>query len=255
MLRKVGLPIILSIVFASFVFAQRIEFEGRYWMPELSGKAQVTESGLVGTEIDLVSDLGFEDQDFPEARITWSPGPRQKIRIALTQFDYDGDKVITRNINFNGETYPAGTRVLSDVELQYARFGWIWNFMPPEEVFKLGLMFEVKGFWIDAALDAPYTVPAISEREEVVVGLPTIGMTAELAPIPMFRLFGEVSGIPKNDYGYCLDAEGGIKVSPLPNVSILGGYRVLDVKGEDDENDDFARVKLDGVFFAGSVRF
>ncbi|MDI6784557.1 MAG: hypothetical protein QME64_10745 [bacterium] len=259
MVKKVGLLVFLVVMFVSLAYAEspfRMEFEGRYWMPELTSKAKVTEAGVVGTEIDLVSDLGFEDQDFPEGRLSWYLGANSKIRAAYTQFNYDGDNQITRTFNFNGEVYTVGTRVISDLNVQYLRVGWIWNFINTEQgKFKLGAILEGKGIWLDAKVDAPNVVPAISQEEEVVVGLPTLGATVEIAPVPKFTIFGEISGLPAGDFGYCFDAEAGVKIAPVANFCIIGGYRVLDVKGEDSDTDDFVKVKLKGAFAGASLRF
>jgi hypothetical protein len=246
---------ILVVVLAGFAFAQ-YEFEARYWLPELTANARVSEGGITGTDFDLVSDLGFDDENVPEGRLIWDMDPRNKIRIAYSQFDYSGDQNITRDIVFDGQVYNIGTRVVSDLKIQYLRAGWIWYFIDNSQgKFKLGSILEAKGIWLKAKLDAPDVLPPISQEEKVVVGLPTIGAVMEINPTSMINIFAEASGLPAGDFGYCLDAEAGLKIIPMKNFTIFGGYRYLDVKGEEKDGDDFVKAKLEGPFAGASIRF
>src|SRR2546427_6688507 len=53
--------------------------------------------------------------------------PRSTLFPYTTLFRSDGDTVIGQAIEFNGTTYPAGARDVSDLDLHYARLGWIWQ--------------------------------------------------------------------------------------------------------------------------------
>ena len=44
-------------------------FEGRYWQTQLGSRFRVDRNGI-GTDIDVVKDLGFEDKGFPEGKFT-----------------------------------------------------------------------------------------------------------------------------------------------------------------------------------------
>ena len=44
------------------------ELEGRYWVTNSTQRLKLTEHGA-GTDIDLKSDLGFKDHNFPEVRL------------------------------------------------------------------------------------------------------------------------------------------------------------------------------------------
>lgn len=231
----------------------KVEFEGRYWITDLTAEAKVTENGI-GTKINFQDDLGVGDENFPEGRFTWYPGPNSKIRLAYTRIAYDGDKNVEKTIEFAGETYTVGTRVITDLEFQYLRIGWIWQFVNLKNgMFKVGTMLEGKLAWIDASLEAPNVEPAIRESESLWGGLPTLGIAADINPHPMFAIFGELSGMTAGKYGYFVDGEAGIKIIPMRNVSVMGGYRVFDIKAEDDP--DFAKLKISGFFSGVTVRF
>jgi hypothetical protein len=231
----------------------KLEFEGRYWFTDLEGKIKVTDAGI-GTDINLKDDLNIEDEGYPEVRLTWYTGKKSKIRIAYTQVGYDGDADIQRTIAFNGTTYNVGTRVVTELDIKYARIGWAWQFINIDNgFFKLGTLIEAKGFWTEATLEAPDLATPIKEKEKFAFVLPTIGAALDFNPHKMLNIFAEGSGLYAGNYGYMYDVEAGVKFIPIKILSIKGGYRLLEFKAKDDP--DFAKVRVHGPFVGVTVRF
>ena len=231
----------------------KVEFEGRYWITDLTAEAKIIESGI-GTGIDFKDDLGLKDENFPDARFTWYTGAKSKLRLAYTQVAYGGKKNIERTIEFDGKTYTAGTRVITDLDVYYLRFGWAWQFINiANGKVKLGTLIEAKGFLVDISLDAPNLIPPVKESEEFIGGLPTVGAALDINPHKIVNIFAEVSGIHAGEYGYFLDGEAGVKIIPIKNLSILGGYRIFYFKAEDDP--DFAKLRISGPFVGATLRF
>lgn len=238
------------------VFAQnnpRVEFEGRYWITDLTAKARVTENNL-GTNIDFKTDLGLQDENFPEGRFTWHTGPNSELRLGYTQISYRGDRNIQRTIEFDGETYAAGTRVITDLDVRYLSLGWAWQFINiAKGKVRFGTLLEVMGFWVDASLEAPNLAPPVRESADFTIGLPVIGVALDINPHRAVNIFAEISGLPAGRLGYFFDAEAGIKIIPIKNLSIVGGYRILGIKAEDEP--DFARLRISGPFVGATLRF
>lgn len=248
--------VVLFLVFASgIVFAEeaRVEIEGRYWVTDLDAKVKAVEAGI-GEKFDFKSDLGIGDENFPEARIYWHNGPNSKIRLTYTQVDFHGDQAINRSIQFEGQTFTVGAKVVSDLDIKYFSLGWIWQFIGlAQEKIKLGTIVEVKGISAEVSLDAPDLSPALKESEQFIGGLPTVGLALDINPIKKINLFAEFSGLGAGDLGYFFDGEAGIEFSPFKYLSIKGGYRVIGVKVEDSS--DFARLDLKGPFFGVALKF
>ncbi len=242
------------VLMASAAFAStdvRVELEGRYWLPSLDAEGRAVESG-VGSVIDFKSDLGVQDEDFPEGRLTLHASKKHRIRIAYLQMGYDGDNILSRTIEFNGEIIPVDTRVISSLDLSYLRVGWIWQFIDVDDgKFRLGTVLEGVGVWADAVLAAPEL--AVSEREDFSIGLPAVGLALDINPHKAVNIFAYVTGMHAGDYGYYVDAEAGLRVVPVRNLSIIGGYRVLRVSAEDDP--DFLDVQIAGPFAGATLRF
>lgn len=253
---RISLVIIFALVlFYSVAWAEMdketVEFEGRYWVTDLDAKARVKESGI-GEKFDFKSDLGVDNENLPEGRFYWHTGPNSKIRLAYTQAEFEGDETATQVIEFNGQTFNIGTRVVSGFDIRYFRLGWIWQFLNfLDDKIKLGTAIEVKGINADVSLSAP-AIP-IKESEELWGALPTVGLALDINPINKLNIFAEVSGLGAGDYGYFFDAEVGIKFMPIKYFTILGGYRLINIKAEHDQ--DFADIKLSGPFMGATLKF
>jgi hypothetical protein len=256
MSKKILLALVILVFAPCLAFAQKgptLELEGRYWITDLKGRIKVTEAHL-GTDIDFKRDLGIKDENFPEARLTWYTGPKSKIRLAYTQAGFEGDENVDRTIEFHGRTYTVGTRVETDLKVKYLRLGWAWQFIDiGKGAVKLGTLLEGKGFWIKASLDAPDLSPPVKESKKFLFGLPTIGVALDINPHKIVNIFGEVSGLPAGSYGYVYDAEAGIKLIPVKFLSIIGGYRIFDVKARDDP--DYGKLRFHGPFGGVTLRF
>jgi hypothetical protein len=83
----------------------------------------------IGTDINLVDDLGFDkDKGFSEGRLQIKVRQYHKFNFAYLPLKWDGDKVITQNIQFSGQTYSAGTRVQSEMDLKMLKGGYEYEF-------------------------------------------------------------------------------------------------------------------------------
>jgi len=239
-------------------FAQKkdvtIELEGRWWFTDLQSKVKVTDSNGIGTDIDLKDDLGLKDEGLPEIRLTWYTGKKSKIWAAYGQVGYDGDENVQKTIQFGDTTYTLGTRVKTELDMKYLDVDWAWQFIYIDKgLFKAGTLLGAKVFWLNASLEAPDLATPIKEKEKITFGLPTLGIALDFNPHKMLNIYAQGSGLYAGSYGYLYDAEIGIKLIPIKILSIVGGYRIMQLKAED--GDDYAKAKLYGPFVGVTVRF
>lgn len=242
--------LLLMAVSTSLYAEPIIELEGMFWMPSLDAKAKVVENGQ-GTEVDFSEDLGVEDEDFTEIRLSINTSANTKIRFGFSQVDYSGDKVITENYIFNGRTYPLGNRVVSKLDMDYLRLGILVDFERNSKDNEFGTIVELKGFSGNASL-RDFTL-GVTEEEEFDVILPTVGLYFKTKLASTLYMYGELSGLPAGSLGYLMDGEVGLRFQPTENLAVCAGYRMLSIDAEDDE--DYAEVKTDGAFVSASISF
>ncbi len=218
-----------------------VDIEGRYWFSDIDGNIRLSDGG-VGTNIDLVRDLGVDDDDFFDARITLELGSH-RLRYGFMPLKWEGRNTITTDIEFGDETFSEDADVASELRIDYHRLGYQYNIIDTLGN-HLGVIFEIKYFDGKASLKAP-SVP-LEETETFQAPLPTIGLSAQAALPFLLSVGGEVTGITLGSKAYLVDAEASVNFEPLPFVVISGGYRYFRLHAEHDS--DLADLTLKGPF-------
>lgn len=254
MLRRVLLGIAILVIGHGVASAEPlIELEGRYWIADVSASARVKSGSVPGTDIDFKDDLGLGAESLPELRLTVFTGLNSKIRLDYTRVSFDAEKTLAKDIQFSGKTFTANTRVATELDVNYVRLGWAWQFLTIPTKVKFGPLLEAKAFLVDASLKTRGLTPSLRESQTFLIGLPTVGLALDVSPHEIINLFAEASGLPAGDFGHFVDAEAGIKLIPLKNLTISGGYRVFEIRAGASSN--FARLRLFGPFVGASLRF
>jgi hypothetical protein len=250
-MRAFLLVVFLNAAVAAPLFAQTsVDFAGRYWIPDMSGRMRVVEQGGFGTDIDMRGDLGFSDTNFAQGAVTLRHG-RSQLTFRYTPIEYAGDQTVSRTIEFSGRLYMVGTRVVSDLEVKHLQLSWSYQFINVKDgALRLGPMVEANGFLMRGRLAAPEF--NVVEEEELSAGLPTVGMAMNIQPHRAVNLYGEVAGLNVGDYGYFIGSEAGAKVRAW-HVLFTAGYRTFNLHVKD--RPDFARLRLNGPFVGAGFSF
>ncbi len=252
MFRNIAFTVFFAGLAATVAQAQpTVELEGRYWIPQMGSRLRVEQNG-VGTDIDAKKDLGIPDTNFPEGSVALQYG-RSTLRFSYTPIDYSGDHFVSRTILFHGQAFTVGTQVRSGLEVQHLQLSWTYQFLHVRELFKLGPLIAADGFLMHGRLQAPNLNPPTDEKEDLSVGLPTVGLAMDINPHRMVNIHGEVSGLKVGDYGYFVGSEAGLKFRPAKHLFFAAGYRTFNLHAENSP--DFARLQLHGPFLGAGFRF
>jgi len=243
---------------ATFASAQGFELEGRYWPANLTAIVRVTGDHAEVPEdlstIDLKDDLGLKDKNLKDWRLTLFTGPNSRLRVAYVKMDYSADQEVTRTIVFNGQPYTVGTRVLTKLNLDYWRYGWVWEFVGGRSSkVSFGTLLEAKSIAVDAALSAPEVAPPVNEKKKFSATVPTVGLVLDINPSRALNIFAEASGMSWGDRGHAVDGEAGLKLVLGSHLVLTGGYRYFDLEVKDEP--DFAQLKNSGPFVGAALRF
>lgn len=230
---------------------ERVAIEGRYWMPDFSGKVRSSFSSGPSFEFDAESDLGIQDENFPDVMIRFRPWGEHRLRVGYTPIRYSGTGTLNRNVTFGGQTFTASTQVHSSIRADYVRAGWSWTFLkvPFSDIVRIGPLVEAKGFWVETKVEST----GQSEQKSFPLVLPTLGAILEIKPHDSFEFVAEASGLPAGSYGYFLDAEAAARYWPIEHLGLTVGYRHTDIRVENDEN--FGRFTLSGPYAGAIVAF
>lgn len=245
-MRRIKLFSVAALLVVLFGFSTAhavVEVEGRYWFTNLDSSFKSSSTSIVGTEVDLVDDLGIDDKrNFWEGRISLNLGG-SKLRYAYMPMSWSGSKHITKSVVFAGKTYSASTKVDTELDVKYHRLGYEYDLVNTHDN-KLGVIFDVKYFVIDANVKADAL--GFNESESVKAPVPTIGLAMQAALPLTLNVGAEATGIKLGKGKYLFDGEARFSVHPVSFVTATLAYRVLKIHLE--EGDDMGEIKLKGPY-------
>jgi len=231
-----------------------VEVAGAIWNPTPEMTVSSEALGIIGSDIDVVGDLGIEKKSLRELRVVLRPARKHKFRIHYLPMHYTADATVTREFVFNGLRYRVGLPVSTSFEWDNWRLGYEYDFLYRDRWF-VGLVVEAKytdvKVDLDSAIGTEFTharapIPAVGGIVRGYVA-PNISVTFEMTGIKLPESINEDYRAHYIDW----DLYGTVNFSD--NAGVQFGYRSLDVgyKFELDTGD----FKLKGIYFGGVVRF
>ena len=224
---------------------------GMYWFPNLSATAQTTTAGISETKFDAKDDLGMDDKDFPTGEAFLRFG-RLHFRVGYAQISYDGNNTLTRDIEFNGQTFPVNDNVISSLDVKMLDADLQVDILRPDLIsasFYLGLIGKVK--YVDGEMELVSSVQ--KEKRDFKAPIPMIGLAAGAGFLEnLVRVDARVTGMAYSG-NHLYEADAFASFAPLPFFRIQGGYRYIELKV--DENDIVADLKLKGPYVGAQLSF
>jgi hypothetical protein len=235
-----------------------VEAEANLWMPTADMSIASESLGILGTEIDLKSDLGMKDTHFPSLGLQLRVARKHKLRLSYVPIKYDGDAALTRNVIFNGQLYAAGVIAVSTLDWKAYRFGYEYDFVTRDHGF-VGFIIEAKYTDVRVQLNAISARGQINEFAHARAPVPALGGVGRIYVVPNISITGEVTGfkIPDTVEGRYqahyvdIDVYGTLNFSN--HIGVKAGYRSLDL-GYVIKTDSGSFV-LRGLYVGAVVRF
>ena len=101
-------------------------FTGSYLYGRASGSVQIPLGGRGGTSADrpTFKEMGFDTVSMPDGEVTVGFAPNQEIFAGAEIIRLSGSSTLTKNLITHGITFPSGTHVSSDLQLDWYRVGY-----------------------------------------------------------------------------------------------------------------------------------
>jgi hypothetical protein len=191
-----------------------------------------------GTEIDLESDLGFDDDEFLPSFLA---GARIGSGFSLIGEYYslsrDSSVMLERDIVVEDVTYPASAMIDSSFETDIYRFSVGWAFARGDN-YEVGASIGLHATDIAVALEGQASVgggavQVQQRRQDFLAPLPTLGLFATFEPMPKVTIGARVDylSLGIDDYdGRLLNAQASVSYRVWRNVGIGAMYRLVDYR-------------------------
>ena len=213
--------------------------------------------GIIGTDIDLITDLGIEKHKLGTFDLVLRPSRKHRFKYQRLPIKYSVDAFqVTREFVFNGQRYRIGLPVTTEVDFTTHRFGYEYDFLYFRRGF-FGAIVDLKYTNVDVSLDSPIGTEFISATAPI----PTFGFVGRGYVLPNLAVNGEwtffrtpesLAEQLEGDASYTdFDINGTFNFTK--NVGVKMGYRRTTVFY--DVELDTGDLKFKGLYFGGVVRY
>lgn len=224
---------------------------GSYWFPDLSAKVQTFDPAPVGTKFDAKDDLGVGDENFLSGEAFLRVG-RFHLRAGYTPVSYDGSNTPTQTIVFNGQSFSTSENVVSKLDVKMLDAEIQVDLLRPDLVaasFYLGLIGKVKH--VDGEVELRSAT--LSEKKDFQAPIPMVGVAAGVGFLEdLVRADVRAAGVSYSG-NHLFEGDAYLSLIPFPFLRIQGGYRLIDLKV--DEDDIVAELRLSGPYVGAQVSF
>jgi len=233
-----------------------VEVAGGFWNPTPQATISSESLGIIGTDIDLVTDLGITKTRFKEFRLVLRPATKHKFRFTYIPINYVSESVMRREIVFNGIKFNVGLPVNSTISWKTMRIGYEYDFLYRDNWF-VGLLLDVKYTDVEATLESPIDEEWTRARGPI----PAIGGIARVYLARNVSITGEMTGMKlpesvdkdKRYEGRYIDYDIYGTINFTDYVGAMVGYHSIDANYRNKS--DAGALKVKGLYFGGVVRF
>jgi hypothetical protein len=250
-----GVLLTTGSAFAPSAFALEAGVRGMYWGSTISGNVQTLTGGLPGTDLDVKSDLGMKDENVFSGEVFLKTG-NFTFRVAYTPLKFTGSAVLSKTIDFDGNTFPARTPVSSELETKMVDGDVQWDLLNPDlgvASVNLGVFLRLKYVDGSVRISSDNAAFPVSATQDFRLPIPEVGVAAGIGFLKdIVRADARVCGMAYSG-NHLYEGDAFLSVIPFPFLRLQGGYRFIDLKA--DENDLKATLKIKGPYAGIQVAF
>jgi hypothetical protein len=230
-----------------------VEFAANLWRPGPDIVISSEGLGIIGSEIDFVVDLGLQEKNIGDYRITLRPGRKHKFHADFLPIRYSGEASLNSRIIFNGIAYDIGVTVGSSLTWDTWNLFYEYDFIYRDR-FYVGFLLGAKY----TQLRAEITSPVETQFTEVKFPIPALGGSFRVYPIRNLQVTGTLTlfDMPEpinGAEGQYYDVDVSATYNVTNNIGIQGGFRSIEVEYAADQ--DSGRLDVDGAYVGAVVRF
>jgi hypothetical protein len=235
----------------------RIEVAYGWWNAEPSLIVNSEALGILGSDVDLISDLGIEKHRLGKLNVVLKPGKKHRLRYEHLPIKYDTDAFpVSREFIFNGQRYNVGLPVTTNVDFTQDTFGYEWDFLYFPRGF-LGAGVNVMLANIDVSLQSPIGTEFVQQAAPIpafnfsgrAYATKNLALNGE---IKFFRIPDSIEKQIEGDGSYTdIDVHATYNINRYVGLQLGWRKSAIFYTAESDEGD----LKFKGLYFSGVVRY
>jgi len=213
--------------------------------------------GILGSDVDLIGDLGIEKHRLGKIDLVLKPGKKHRLKYQHLPIKYDTDAFpVKRSFIFNGQRYDIGLPVTTAVDFSSDSFGYEYDFIHTSHGY-IGASINMKLTTIDVDLQSPIgneffqqtaPIPAIGFAGRGYL-TPNVSIDAEIA---FFRIPNSIEKQIEGDGSYNdFDIHTTYNINKYVGTQLGWRKTTIFYETATDKGD----LKFSGLYFGGVVRY
>ncbi len=254
----IALLVVSVLMISNQSFAIGLEIAGGVWGQGPSGDIAY-KSGAINDKLDIEQDLNYDRKYKAFGRVKVDmPGLLPNIYFIATPMKFEESGSKTTNFTFGDTTFNITQPFDTLLQLNHYDVALYYSlpFLSTGSAGKLnadiGLNVRIIDFKAEVTGTEAITGTAIVESEKFTIPVPMVYIGLQINPTDMFALECEFRGITYDSNHY-YDFIGRVKIRPVKQIFIAGGYRHEDI--EIDHSDVKASITFKGPFAEAGLEF
>ena len=226
---------------------RKFEFTVGAMISDLSSSVEVTTGSGVGGVVDLERALGMEESlTQVRAGMSWEISPGHRLWLDYVNLSRTARRTLSAEIEFDGVTYPVGTSVATDFDLELINLVYGYSVIRDERV-DLALTFGIHALETKIELQGE-SVGTESESFILPIPLPGMRMNILLAKDFYFKQTLEFLWLRFDNFeGLMADVQVGFEWAAFKHLAFGIAYSHLQIALE-MEDANFPSVEFEGRF-------
>ncbi|HEX5070563.1 MAG TPA: hypothetical protein VFV78_10155 [Vicinamibacterales bacterium] len=230
-----------------------VELTATWWKPGLDGAVSSDRLGLIGSRVDFVTDLAFENTSHQDVRVVVHPARKHKFKFQYSHLTFGGDSILARDITFKGQLFPIALPLQSELTWNVMRLGYEWDFFYRPRGY-VGMLLEVRQTDLSAALTSLLASGEIAGNAPI----PSLGLAGRVYPIRQLAInlegsFMKLSDLDPDHVFQSFDFEVSGTYNFHRTAGISAGWRRMNTNLVLDG--DRGDLNFAGVWIGGVVRY
>jgi hypothetical protein len=215
--------------------------------------------GILGSDVDLISDLGIEKHRLGKFNLVLKPAMKHRLKYEHLPIKYETDAIpVHREFVFNGQRYSIGLPVTTSVNFSTNSLGYEYDFLH-FPMFYVGASINVKLTTLDVDLQSPVgaeffkqtaPIPAIGFAGR---GYLTKNMSVD-SEIQFFRIPQSLQEQIQGDGSYNdFDIHTTYNINKYVGTQL--GWRKTTLFYQTNDLANTGDLKFTGIYFGGVIRY
>lgn len=232
-------------------------FTTALWQSRLGGDGSTTPGGS-NASFDWDSTLGLDTKEVVSTFEAFLRVRGSRFILGIEHGKYEGDKTLSRDLVYNGVTFPAGGKLETELDFKRRRVLYGGPLVEDERL-AIGYLIGLDAYEMESKPRMDRPIGPGGQEVDLQSKVPVVGASLTFYPTARLRLYAQLAGMSIDRGGVdsrMLTGYGVAEYTILSEyVAIAFGYRYSSLESSDDTENAELKMEQQGPYAGLTLRF